>query len=140
MKRFISRWDMDGPCHQDNDRTQKRFKDHDWILECVETANGHRQIRVICSQCKCHDNWLPHYILLDYGIDPWTLPINRSLRSNRECCVEGCLDTRTELHHFAPKRVFKNEANDWPVLPLCTDHHAYWHRLMGNYTLNDTER
>ena len=129
---------MDAPCHRNNDRLKRRYDEHDWELECVEAKNGERMIRVVCSQCCVHSEWIGHAALLRHGVDPLTLPIDRSLRGDESCCVRDCSRSDTELHHFAPRSVFGIAADDWPVMPLCRDHHRYWHQLMGNYKLTTT--
>jgi hypothetical protein len=49
------------------------------------------------------------------------------------CVVSGCENTGVEWHHFAPKSKFGDvEADMWPVLPLCKEHHDKWHKVMGN--------
>jgi len=46
------------------------------------------------------------------------------------CQVAGCGRTDTELHHFAPRSLFP-DADNWPVLPLCVEHHLAWHNTTG---------
>ena len=49
------------------------------------------------------------------------------------CCYDGCESTAVEWHHFAPYNTFGEEANKFPVQPLCRDHHRYWHEKMDGY-------
>lgn len=49
------------------------------------------------------------------------------------CCYDGCGSTEIEWHHFAPCNVFGEEADRFPVQPLCREHHQHWHRTMDGY-------
>lgn len=42
------------------------------------------------------------------------------------CVVCGSFDV--ELHHWAPKFKFKEEADNWPTDYLCTNCHTRWHK------------
>ena len=44
------------------------------------------------------------------------------------CGAEGA-----ELHHWAPKEVFGQEANAWPTAFLCVACHQEWHVGMIGY-------
>ena len=52
-----------------------------------------------------------------------------------KCCVRGCGEPGYEFHHFAPSNTFR-DADLWPVLPLCRNHHTDWHRRMNGYQWN----
>jgi hypothetical protein len=49
------------------------------------------------------------------------------------CCYHGCESTQVEWHHFAPYNTFGVEANNFPVQPLCREHHRHWHVKMDGY-------
>lgn len=44
-----------------------------------------------------------------------------------ECQVEGCTNEGAELHHWAPRKLFAGECEQWPKGWLCKEHHARWH-------------
>lgn len=48
------------------------------------------------------------------------------------CQVCGSLGG-CELHHLAPRNVFGPTADDWPIVLVCPDCHAHWHRMMDGY-------
>ena len=54
-----------------------------------------------------------------------------------QCSVKGCSNTSwttgVEDHHFAPRVIFKESADSWPVVPICTVHHDEWHEKMNGY-------
>ena len=56
---------------------------------------------------------------------------------NGECSYKPCISTVTVKHHYGFKRIFNvedfEEANYWPVLPLCTEHHDYFHKKVEVY-------
>ncbi len=53
-----------------------------------------------------------------------------------ECSRNSCRNRDIEWHHIAPKEVFGwEEADEWPVVPLCQEHHREWHRRMIGYRL-----
>jgi hypothetical protein len=107
--------------------------DHDWLLKVIEKKNGTRQIFLRCSHCGALGP-VSYKDLRSYGVDPYELPVDVSyVTIDQVCCVDGCWQTRTELHHFAPRGVFGTEADDWPVLPLCVNHHTTWHLAMNGY-------
>jgi hypothetical protein len=49
------------------------------------------------------------------------------------CVVVGCEADGYHRHHFAPRNVFGQEAEDWPTAPLCVYHHNKWHASMDGY-------
>lgn len=60
------------------------------------------------------------------------LPIIQDFRGvGEECEVRGCTSTNTQLHHWAPRRIFGDEADDWPTSWLCVErHHPLWHAMV----------
>lgn len=42
-----------------------------------------------------------------------------------------CGNRHAEQHHWAPKEIFKGEANDWPTDYLCKKCHDEWHQKMN---------
>jgi hypothetical protein len=73
------------------------------------------------------------------GRDPNTLPIVQDNRNsdNPVCGYNGCISNETQKHHYGFKRIFNvedfEEADNWPVLPLCKEHHDYFHKKVEVY-------
>ena len=53
------------------------------------------------------------------------LPVIENFSTNYTC--EVCGHTGAEVHHWAPRFIFGNEADQWPTGYLCPTCHAYWH-------------
>ena len=51
---------------------------------------------------------------------------------NGGCYVCG-VSARLDGHHLAPKAVFGDAADRWPVVDVCHDCHREWHRLMTDH-------
>lgn len=56
------------------------------------------------------------------------------------CQVKGCGSTAIEWHHVAPRSVFGEDAESWPIIPACRKHHVGWHQTMTGYTWNGRGR
>ena len=41
-----------------------------------------------------------------------------------------CGNGEVELHHWAPKSMFKEDAEKWPKDVLCKNCHAQWHKIV----------
>ena len=54
---------------------------------------------------------------------------NNATSNPTEPCSRCGATTGTELHHWAPKAIF-NDADDWPMSPLCPTCHRTWHQAM----------
>ena len=48
--------------------------------------------------------------------------------SPNHCCVCGAKDV--ENHHWAPRAIFKEEAESWPQAWLCRQCHTKWHKMV----------
>lgn len=114
----------------------QRGEDED--LGIVVLGNGRPQLRMRCRTCGATSGALPYAL-----IGPWGLKISDvawervNKRAEYEpCSVRGCQSKETEYHHFAPYNTFGREADDWPVMPLCREHHVEWHRRMNGYQWN----
>ncbi|HLS01784.1 MAG TPA: hypothetical protein VK054_07385, partial [Beutenbergiaceae bacterium] len=98
----------------------------------VTQRNGVTVRKLQCIACKHVSSALPNAL-----VNKWDLPEPSAARDNRDtlepCCVVGCGLPETEQHHFAPRNIFGAEADNWPVLPLCRNHHAEWHDRMDGY-------
>ena len=92
-------------------------------------TNGTFQVVAWCPECERWSSGpLAHAWVRSLGIDPTRdLPIifdNRGLPAI--CSVKGCGSDDVELNHFAPRAIFKGEADDWPTAYLCRKHHREW--------------
>ncbi len=48
------------------------------------------------------------------------------------CGYVGCTSfVQVEHHHYAPSEFFGPEADLYPVLPLCREHHEHWHKVIN---------
>lgn len=50
-----------------------------------------------------------------------------------DCSYRGCTNPGEDLHHFAPRNTFTTDADNWPIMPLCREHHVAWHQAMDGY-------
>ena len=97
----------------------------------VIQANGVRAIKRACRWCRNVSSAVPLAFALEH-FDPLG-PVVVVARPGEDVCVhEECQSTEVEWHHFAPRNTF-DDADNWPVLPLCRDHHIEWHRRMDGY-------
>ncbi len=60
---------------------------------------------------------------------------------NRLCQGPCKRITVCQVHHVAPRHLFGEAADDWPIVWLCKSCHAEWHRIvtpaMCSMTVND---
>ena len=105
--------------------------------------NKELHIGAYCSNTECPKRWLPfgehgswiaaenlaslkfEYPELD---ERETVHIGR-LKEPEVCAYKGCTNTNTQRHHIMP-RAYQPDANDWPVVVLCSFHHDKWHALI----------
>ena len=45
------------------------------------------------------------------------------------CSYSGCTETCTQMHHVAPRSIFE-DADSYPVVPLCRAHHVALHQRL----------
>lgn len=104
------------------------------IFELVITANGVRQFKTKCQRCGQPGGPIPHVVAAQwvqwFGIDQTRI---NDRREYEPCVVSGCTADGNERHHFAPRNTFGDDADLWPVLPLCQPHHRQWHQTMDGY-------
>lgn len=48
-----------------------------------------------------------------------------------KCSHRLCTENAAEDHHSAPRSIFGKDADNWPLIPLCKQHHAVWHVKTG---------
>jgi hypothetical protein len=101
-----------------------------------EYINKYRQIArngavtIILRCANCGENPTPATPFHGKAAFPEyeTFPVLNDYREFGEpCAVRGCDDIETEYHHFAPRHLFGNDAEDYPGAYLCRRHHKEWH-------------
>ncbi len=63
----------------------------------------------------------------DYSLPPEDH--EESHRAPNSPCAD-CGAPETELHHWAPRALFGDEADQWPTTNLCSRCHARWHQML----------
>ena len=97
-------------------------------------ANGAIQIRDICNECKSNANGKAINVPHDQVDNIDFLPILEDYRSPlRPCARCGEYRRGVEVHHWAPRYIFKWECNDWPTSDLCLKCHREWHDTIEEY-------
>lgn len=87
--------------------------------------NGVVHVRHECSRCAT----LSLYCLPKTSATS-DLPLVRDRLGEGKPCAH-CGRRGTELHHWAPRKHFGDEADLWPVDWLCRDCHRRWHVATG---------
>jgi hypothetical protein len=108
------------------------FADFDPLDLAVRIAgNGSYQVVVVCSSCKTQSGPIAHWRLDRMGVVISELPVVADYRGGLgRCSRRGCDREAVEDHHFAPRAVFGDEADEWPRALLCVGHHSEWHERM----------
>jgi hypothetical protein len=108
--------------------------------------NGSVQCCWWCRKCESYavddhgSVWIPHSTVRALGAEPCLVPsIERRTRQQpfpfappaasvkcRRCGVPGAV----EEHHWAPRWVFGDDADNWPTDMLCPVCHREWHAKM----------
>lgn len=107
-----------------------------WAIPETERVAAHRvtngsiQARIICLACNGWRSYaLPHGMLRIADIA--TLEIVFDVAERGVCQVRGCDELGAEVHHWAPRQYFGDEADDWPMAYLCPRHHGEWHKRIN---------
>ena len=92
------------------------------------------EVHVGCDPARVGGAWVPKMdpeLLRWMGEEGHTcleeVPIEKDEMSG-ECA--RCGGVGVEAHHTAPQGVFE-DADDWPIIDLCTEHHREWHERMN---------
>ena len=96
-------------------------------------SSGRQHLSERCNKCGRNFNG-PRYPFVPKpeGVDMEQYPVSKNyLESARPC--EVCGKVGTELHHWAPRAVFKDEADNWPTGWLCPEHHKEWSDRVKRY-------
>jgi len=102
------------------------------ISRCI-TASGSECFGWHCSGCNRWSldskrrQWIPKAELEANGVILEELPTAETKRQER--CAK-CGGRGAELHHWAPRSFFKDQADSWPVDYLCKSCHDQWHRIV----------
>lgn len=94
--------------------------------------NGQTSIGAYCLQCNrlaTKETCIPKRRFTDGQIANMAIEHDYSQHDN-VCCVKGCNRHDVEWHHFAPRYLFGDAADNWPVGPLCVLHHRMWHAAL----------
>lgn len=106
------------------------------LLARDTASNGAVQLFWWCIRCqRPADPRNPfvskHYAETVLRVNIATLPaIERYPKPVNVCAYTGCRRTDTELHHFGPRHLFGPDADNWPQVYLCAEHHQRWHAVV----------
>lgn len=98
-------------------------------------GNGRGKYRMQCRNCGHRSSDIPRAIIQAWGLidKPFDWVDIKPTNTYEPCSYSGCDTPETEYHHFAPRNTFSDDADNWPVLPLCVKHHREWHNRMDGY-------
>lgn len=109
----------------------RRACPHDGTPELLiyRFANGHQNPQVRCRACY---KTMRTPRLRDINPDM----VEGEVRDFRKLpnCARCGRDDAIEIHHWAPRQLFPDDADDWPTSPLCPDCHHRWHVTTGTAT------
>jgi hypothetical protein len=100
----------------------------DLVLYRQINGNGSQVIVARCCKCDRIPNAKQPFLpKSDYP--HWQeFPVYQdNTQFSEPCCVKGCERRDTEYHHFAPRHLFAEAADNWPTGWLCLIHHREWH-------------
>ncbi len=102
---------------------------NDCVIYAQINANGAHVVAERCPVCRTAPD--PKKVFLSVKDYDWySLPMFQDNSKDAPACVVmGCGNKGTELHHFAPRHLFKQEAEDYPKGYLCSYHHSHWHEV-----------
>ncbi len=103
-------------------RSTKYVSGIDWqCLSCYERQRAHLKIKdfmqyvTVIEDRRCED----------------CLGVGCEKCKKIQCGYVGCTSfVQVEHHHYAPFEFFGPEAELYPVLPLCHEHHEHWHKVI----------
>lgn len=90
--------------------------------------NGAIAIGAHCPACNRRatvETWLPKAQFTSAEID--AMPVVANYIIDTKCQYRGCTETAIEWNHYAPRALFGEDADSWPIGPLCRAHHRTWH-------------
>ena len=123
---YENRYDNGGYCYP----CWKEQHQHVWAAWKSRTQSGKWEVWVGCSSEGCYKRARlkkPHWNLVG---DFDQLEVGKDNLDTTPC--EHCGNTEgVEYHHYAPKELFGNDCNNWPIGPLCITCHVLWHQTMN---------
>jgi len=91
--------------------------------------NGAEVVREWCEWCDWRSDEIARRKFSSEVLA--VLPVAEDLTDNETTCgYRGCISPSTEDHHYAPRAMFGTEADNYPVGPLCVEHHNHWHQTI----------
>lgn len=104
-------------------------------LVAIVTARRTKQYRLRCMACGHSNLFNVAHKMLNHS-EREMARIVRVNDENTEPSSQGICEVcgfagYVECHHWAPRGVFKDEAEDWPMAMLCRKCHVYWHQKMA---------
>lgn len=96
------------------------------------TGSGAYQVIDMCMDCLTNSRGSAIYVShKQAGLPLEEIPLWVDYtKQNPPCYVCGSQEG-TELHHFAPRHIFPDEAELWPKEYLCAVHHRQWHETIA---------
>ena len=124
----------DGP-HPEIHEGKWRYPQGRTAIRKFIKSNGVTNYELVCtvSGCRFNTSPIPNAAALPLLKRLTVLPTRQSSGGRDTCGYRGCESTEVEWHHYAPYNIFGMEANNFPCLPLCRDHHRHWHQKMDGY-------
>lgn len=99
---------------------------HDWRVGTAITASGSTVHPYYCSGCGTRTQLYERKeTARRMGC---SVKISIPIREIRKC--EVCGAEGAEVHHWAPRSIFGDEAERWPTSLLCVPCHSKWHSLL----------
>ena len=93
------------------------------------------EVHIGCEPARVGRAWVPKMdpeLLRWMGEEGHTcteeIPMTRDLVGG---VCDRCGDVGVEVHHWAPKAAFGEDADEWPTGDLCTGCHDEWHDRMN---------
>jgi hypothetical protein len=97
----------------------------------------HSGATVVTLRCeRCNKTIKGNAFVSKKGLVVENLPLWSDESQNAPPCeYRGCLNKGVENHHYAPKDIFKDDAENWYQGWLCKYHHDLWHKMTetGSY-------
>lgn len=96
-----------------------------WELVRCRNQGGHWQHFFMCHCGFRQTRYLPKKLVKGSGLSVREVEPKRARHRCEKCGADGA-----ESHHWAPRHIFGDEADLWPVSFLCPTCYQRWHDLM----------
>lgn len=122
-------------CEVKWDRGCAKCDETSFFIGWAKTVSGSTIFPLVCAACgevstryvKRIDAERAHA----EGLDVPMVETRTMSRFHGANVCEACkLETGTEVHHWAPRHLFGDEADAWPTANLCVECHKRWHALV----------